>query len=322
MFEVLNEYEEVELNEMEDFNVTFNAKEHSAGSAHMLNDMVDFNDCVNQIEVDDLCCSGLYFTWTKNIHKVKKVNVTGILKKLHRVMVNDEFITTHPSAHDIFIPYLISDHRFTYNLEKEWNIDVNGNLVDNVKKIQSDLKNIQIAIDSNPFNKSIIKIECILLKSYLDVVSDKEKLLYQKSKIRWLSYGDNNNALFHKVLKGKYQRSRIHSIHDEGGHRYEGEQVASQFVNHFTQFLSVNPMVVPISNGEVMFTKKLFNDEANYMIRVVNDKEIKDAMFSIGDNKALGPDSFSVKFFKKAWHIVGKDVCRVVKEFFSNGQLL
>ncbi|GJX01698.1 RNA-directed DNA polymerase, eukaryota, reverse transcriptase zinc-binding domain protein [Tanacetum coccineum] len=81
-------------------------------------------------------------------------------------------------------------------------------------------------------------------------------------------------------------------------------------------------MVVPIRNGEMLFKKKLSDDESNFMIKEVNDREIKDVMFSIGDNKAPGPDGFFAKFFKKAWHIAGKDVCRVVKEFFSNGQLL
>ncbi|GJX79330.1 hypothetical protein Tco_0327479 [Tanacetum coccineum] len=259
-------------------------------------------------------------------------------------MVNDDFITTHPSAHAIFMPYIISDHSpallimpncskrkkksfkfpnyitdkkdFLIIVKKGWNIDVagcsmyslvkkmkalkgplsklswkNGNLVENIKKIQSDLKDIQTAIDADPFNKSLRDRECVLLKNYLDVVSDEEKLLYQKSKIKWLTYGDRNNAFFYKVLKGKYQRSP-------------------------------NPMVVLKSNGEMLFIKKLPDDESNFMIREVNDREIKDAMFSIGDNKAQGPDGFFAKFFKKAWHIVSKDVCRAVKEFFSNGQLI
>ncbi|GKG02589.1 RNA-directed DNA polymerase, eukaryota, reverse transcriptase zinc-binding domain protein, partial [Tanacetum coccineum] len=46
------------------------------------------------------------------------------------------------------------------------------------------------------------------------------------------------------------------------------------------------------------------------------------AMFDIDDNKAPGPDGFTAKFFKKAWHIVGSDVCNAVKEFFVKGKLL
>ncbi|GKB53666.1 hypothetical protein Tco_0904419, partial [Tanacetum coccineum] len=52
------------------------------------------------------------------------------------------------------------------------------------------------------------------------------------------------------------------------------------------------------------------------------EKEIREAMFSLGDNKALGPDGYSAAFFKEAWSIISVDVCKAIKEFFTNGILL
>ncbi|GKC42596.1 hypothetical protein Tco_1060318, partial [Tanacetum coccineum] len=52
------------------------------------------------------------------------------------------------------------------------------------------------------------------------------------------------------------------------------------------------------------------------------DKEIRAAMFDIKDDKAAGPDGFTSKFFKKAWAIVGPDVCYAVREFLISGKLL
>ncbi|GKC44218.1 hypothetical protein Tco_1061940, partial [Tanacetum coccineum] len=46
------------------------------------------------------------------------------------------------------------------------------------------------------------------------------------------------------------------------------------------------------------------------------EDEIREALASIDDNKAPGPDSYTAKFFKAAWFIVGKDVGDAVKEFF------
>ncbi|GJU59485.1 RNA-directed DNA polymerase, eukaryota, reverse transcriptase zinc-binding domain protein, partial [Tanacetum coccineum] len=54
----------------------------------------------------------------------------------------------------------------------------------------------------------------------------------------------------------------------------------------------------------------------------IEDAKIKYAMFQIDGNKAPGPDGFSSHFFKKAWTIVGKDVCEAVKEFFSTRKIL
>ncbi|GJY23016.1 putative reverse transcriptase domain, reverse transcriptase zinc-binding domain protein [Tanacetum coccineum] len=58
------------------------------------------------------------------------------------------------------------------------------------------------------------------------------------------------------------------------------------------------------------------------MVREVSDKEVKDAMFSMGDDKSPGPDGFTAAFFKEAWSIIGNDVIAAVREFFRNGTIL
>ncbi|GJV38332.1 RNA-directed DNA polymerase, eukaryota, reverse transcriptase zinc-binding domain protein [Tanacetum coccineum] len=58
------------------------------------------------------------------------------------------------------------------------------------------------------------------------------------------------------------------------------------------------------------------------MIREIEEDEINEAMFQIDGNKAPGPDGFSSYFFKRAWNIVGSDVCNAIKEFFITGKML
>lgn len=55
---------------------------------------------------------------------------------------------------------------------------------------------------------------------------DEERLLKQKTKITWLKEGDKNSAYFHKVLKGRLNRSRILLICDEDGRRFEHNDIA------------------------------------------------------------------------------------------------
>ncbi|GKE39758.1 RNA-directed DNA polymerase, eukaryota, reverse transcriptase zinc-binding domain protein, partial [Tanacetum coccineum] len=90
---------------------------------------------------------------------------------------------------------------------------------------------------------------------------------------------------------GGVNKSRIEVVYDEAGNKFEGDEVP-------TQFCALN------------------------MVRAVVDYEIKDAMFSIDDDKATGPDGFTLKIFKSAWSVVGSDVCAAVKEFFSSGKIL
>lgn len=90
---------------MGDFNATLDCSESSAGSSMVTRSMSEFRDCVNNMEIDDLCMSGLRFTWNKNPGKID-----GLLKKLDRVMCNLEFIFKFPNAHALFLPFVTSDH--------------------------------------------------------------------------------------------------------------------------------------------------------------------------------------------------------------------
>ncbi|GJY19375.1 RNA-directed DNA polymerase, eukaryota, reverse transcriptase zinc-binding domain protein, partial [Tanacetum coccineum] len=54
-----------------DLNVTLRPNGHSCGSSVMTTDMLEFQECLNKIKVEDICRSGLQFTWTKNLQKTK-----------------------------------------------------------------------------------------------------------------------------------------------------------------------------------------------------------------------------------------------------------
>ncbi|GJZ37313.1 hypothetical protein Tco_0583504 [Tanacetum coccineum] len=53
-------------------------------------------------------------------------------------------------------------------------------------------------------------------------------------------------------------------------------------------------------------------NEALDMIRPVSNKEVKEAMFLMGNDKSIGLDGYTASFFKSAWDIVGSDVTRAV----------
>lgn len=49
----------------------------------------------------------------------------------------------------------------------------------------------------------------------------------------------------------------------------------------------------------------------------ITNEEIKDALFSIPNNKTPSPDEFSAMFFKTGWSIVGEDFLEAIKGFFQ-----
>lgn len=100
---------------------------------------------------------------------------------------------------------------------------------------------------------------------------------------------------FHKVIKGRMIRSSISSILNEEGKKYEGSEVAEQFVTYFHQFLGVARDVNEINDPGSLFVNKVDVDEANRMVCDITNEEIKDAVFGIDDNKSPGPDGYTAK---------------------------
>ncbi|GJS30643.1 sugar transport protein 13, partial [Tanacetum coccineum] len=88
-----------------DFNSTLYLDETTTGTSRIDIAMREFKECVDDIEVMDVQNSGLQFTWSQ-----KPKGYDGILKKLDRIMSNQEFLTSFVGAHAIFKPYRISDH--------------------------------------------------------------------------------------------------------------------------------------------------------------------------------------------------------------------
>ncbi|GKC76205.1 putative reverse transcriptase domain, reverse transcriptase zinc-binding domain protein, partial [Tanacetum coccineum] len=92
-------------------------------------------------------------------------------------------------------------------------------------------------------------------------------------------------------VKGRISRSRIDAISMTDGTLFEADQVPVAFVNHYAAFLG--------QHGEV-----------------------KDVIFSMGNDKSPGPDGYTAAFYKEAWDIVASDVTRDVQKKFTNSNLL
>ncbi|GJU82334.1 hypothetical protein Tco_1284699 [Tanacetum coccineum] len=196
-----------------------------------------------------------------------------------------------------------------------------GNLHDNVVKLRMEVDKVQKDLDMDPFNINLREEEAAYVQAFNEALIMEERFLKQKAKIEWLRVGDSNSAYFHKSVKSRVSRSRINVISNSEGIVFSGDQVANAFVSHYEEFLGHKGQHSDL-NTLNLFPNKLDPEDALNMIRPVTQKEVKDAMFSMGNDKSPGPDGFTAAFFKEAWDIVFGDVTKAIQEFFMNGCLL
>ncbi|GJU19094.1 RNA-directed DNA polymerase, eukaryota, reverse transcriptase zinc-binding domain protein [Tanacetum coccineum] len=252
-----------------DMNVSLNLEDHSEGMSYRSQDMEDFQDCVNNLKIDDVASTSLHFTWTKSLLNPNY----SILKKIDRVMGNEEFFDIHKRAHVVFLPYGISDHSpavLTCSKNMKAQTRAFRNLNEKVKKLKKALDDIQNSIDKDPYNDSLRKIGVDTLGEYSIALEDEEKLMFQRAKVQWMNEGDRNSAFFHKVIKGRISKNRVAEIWGTDNIRYVDDEC--------------------LDLDSKIFKNKIDLDVAGEMIREVSKDEIKEAMFSIDDNKAPGPD--------------------------------
>ncbi|GJZ38640.1 RNA-directed DNA polymerase, eukaryota, reverse transcriptase zinc-binding domain protein [Tanacetum coccineum] len=98
-------------------NVSLNFEDHFEGMSYKNQHIQVFQDCVNNLKIDDISSTGLHYTWTKS----QLNHNASVLKKIDRVIGNEEFFDVHRRAHVVFLP-----HEFNQVIEEKWNTDVKG----------------------------------------------------------------------------------------------------------------------------------------------------------------------------------------------------
>ncbi|KAL2226159.1 UNVERIFIED_CONTAM: hypothetical protein Sindi_1974600 [Sesamum indicum] len=100
------------------------------------------------------------------------------------------------------------------------------------------------------------------------------------------------------------------------------DEIAQEFVDYYISLLGTEAHTIPIDDAVFDWGPKLFPELTEELCREVTTLEVKEAIFNINDNKAPGPDGYSSFFFKKAWNVMGDQVCRAVLDFFRSGRML
>ncbi|XP_076934499.1 uncharacterized protein LOC143600808 [Bidens hawaiensis] len=90
---------------MGDFNTIMNLDESTSCASSRDISMVEFKDCIQELEILDLKFTGLQYTWNQ-----KPKGDSGLMKKLDRIMGNQVFNDIFPGSYVEFQPYRISDH--------------------------------------------------------------------------------------------------------------------------------------------------------------------------------------------------------------------
>eukprot|EP00253_Pinus_taeda_P021443 PITA_21443 len=138
----------------------------------------------------------------------------------------------------------------------------------------------------------------------------------QKSRCLWLRAGDKNTSFFHNSLKLRCAGNQIERIMAEGKEISEQEEIKEAAYRNFKSLLFADSQTQDNADFLRPIGKKISELQNRELDQEVTEEEIKLAAFSMQQDKAPGPDGFTVAFFRNHCETIKKDYIRMVKNVF------
>ncbi|GFS40281.1 hypothetical protein Acr_00g0067560 [Actinidia rufa] len=295
-----------------DFNNVLSNGERINGMPVTTYEIREFKECCYDLGLSDLRSIGTFFTWTNN----------SVWCKLDRVMVNNEWTQRGMLAQAQYDPSRETLGPLSITITfRQWYVALGiymwreqtmfrlckklKTLKDPLKSLnklhfshistrsaaaEEDLQQAQQQLHNNPNDSELQAAIPILRAKALKLAEAEMSFCSQIAKAKFLKNTNKGTKFFHNMIKSKRTRNNI----------------------PFISLLKMDP-------DQHQASRILDQSQSLALVLPVTEEEIKNALFSIGVDKAPGPNGYSSLFFKQAWDIVGRDVTDAVLEFFFLG---
>lgn len=204
---------------------------------------------------------------------------------------------------------------------KHWNKEVFGDIQVKKEKLVQKLTGIQNRLDQYQTDDLLAEEEVVIKE--LDVVLEQEEMLwFQKSREKWVAFGDRNSKKFHMSTVIWRRRNRIESLQNDGGswitNSKELEEHACAYFKRLYSLEDVDPILqrLPLV-GFAALTQGEYTDLTKPFVA----EEVEKSVRGMGSFKAPGPDGFQPIFYQKCWNVIGNSVTRFVLDFFETRNL-
>lgn len=162
--------------------------------------------------------------------------------------------------------------------------------------------------------------EVKMMQNRIDEAWKQEEVYWgQRSRVKWLNWGDRNSSFFHASTIQRRERNRIVRMKDSGVNWIEGQdEVMMEIQRHFLEVYKAEDYVGSYDLLQ-LFPRLVSSDMNENLGADVREEDVRRVVFSLGSSKAPGPDGFNGLFFQKNWENLKDGVCAAVMEFFKDG---
>lgn len=182
-----------------------------------------------------------------------------------------------------------------------------------VESIRQELKRTQQELQTG-YREAGYQEEKILLAELEKWSAIEERIWCQKARVDWLKLGDSNTKFFHAYTKMRRNTNAIHRlIRSDGSVCMGQEMIKLEILDFYKELMgSATDELITVDKRVVAKGPTLNMGQQRMLCADCTEHEVKTALLSMDSNKAPRWDGFNVYFFKKSWHIIGKDVVQAI----------
>ncbi|GFZ11471.1 hypothetical protein Acr_22g0008690 [Actinidia rufa] len=157
---------------------------------------------------------------------------------------------------------------------------------------EADLYEIQQKLHDNTSDRLLQEQMVKMKQTAFNLAEAERSYCSQLAKMKYLKNSDRGSKFFHDLIKIHRNRGQIVSINLSNGSRSKSQQeVNESFVEFYKNLLDSSSSCTPIDRNVLLEGRLMNDDQATALICAITIKKIKDSLFSIGDDKAPGPDA-------------------------------
>jgi hypothetical protein len=198
------------------------------------------------------------------------------------------------------------------DLLKSW---AKNNSQSKEKDKKSQLEALQEEMETIEIQQNLLTQEKKLHKEYLQALAEEENAWGLKSRSLWLKAGDQNTSFFHNQAKVRNWSNQISELKTpEGEILKDIAQIKKHASSHFQNLYTTSGIDEDhLSEAFLQHIPLKITEFDNILLdKPIEEAEILRFLNQFQDDKAPGPDGFTLHFYKKCWHIIKKDFIRMV----------
>eukprot|EP00253_Pinus_taeda_P024473 PITA_24473 len=269
-----------------DFNMITTLLEKKGGLRKLNRDAEAFTNFIETVKLVDVHPKSGLFTWNN-----RRGGDKLIASRLDRFLISESIIMDGITAESDILPSGGSDH---------WPISL-------IVEVLGTPRNKPFRFEKFWLDHpNFLEMEKTLSQQWHKHCSQEETLWRQKSRIQWLKEGELNTKFFHRSALDHGSSNRILELKNTAGEILKSHNDISTLLSDHFKSIAQEP---PINREEAIkeltaaIPKTITSDQNWALCREVSLEEVEEAIKSMPNDKAPGPEGFTINFYKACWSI-------------------